>query len=1132
MCKGSCRNNWGGDNNAQEETGEIITNPATSTTLIVNNSDYKDLPKEDIVSAEIINDYSIVDFSSVESASIAKTKLDIAGADADSDTTFAIQDNDNQADYTDSEPSPESIISEETSEDASSEGTQPDATDVEAVPTEEVQAIQEQLPTKKVAVLDTGVNEIASESVNFTKDNDGDENGHGTKIAQTILDNSNGSASIVSVKVLGNDGQGDMSTIIKGWQYCIDSKVNVINMSFSAIDNGYMFAFKQMVRNCIDAGITVVCAAGNYNASALIYAPSDIEGVISVGTMNDDGTKAEDSNYGATYYEVADSTSEASAIVAGKYAFDYDFSQEVTNDTVVLDATAINASPTVPGKVKTEYDEETGKYHVTQTTYYNVSQEMYVHATSINATHWIFSEEDNGSVCNYIDKQFDKKYGVWFYFYNSEDAWNADQKLFDANTNVGFTASEISKKFSVQTTWGSEGWNGSYYIQAGLDYEPWNGGMWMKLTLWTSASLDRYWAYKASNGGTEHGAVEIGKMTINGYYTVGSWTDYNKHGNLYLWGVTKAVYGGQGYYASTVYYSSTVEVYYQYSNYVYFNANGGTGSMATQEVVHGTSFTTPSNGFSRAGYTFAGWNEKSDGTGTSWTDWIGKAWTWTYTNDITLYAQWRVNSYTIAYNANGGSGSMSTDTVNYGSNYRTKSNAFTRTNYRFKGWNERADGTGTDWTSYINNNWKWTYTRNVTLYAQWEAIAMTFVNYDTNGGAKGTDIVNPSGYTIIDDGVYTLQSQLGAQRYLHVTGGGQDNGSHISIWEGAGWSALDSCWQFERVGNTPYYYITNRNNGLAINIAGDGDAVTSQSYVTELWSQLDGTKDEYSDFLWYLKDAGNGYVWICNKKTNRVLDITDAKDANGTNVITWDNNGGTCQKWKLNALRVHTNAYGQRPLYSGSNVLINNVEPVRNGYVFTGWNTKADGTGTMYQKSLTSMQSPGKITYTGSDVTLYAQWAPLYENSTLDKVMTQYNNELSGDMQSNLLTQTVSQGIYDFYQTDGVTFSYKIGFSNPRTINANKKIDQPTVSRKVYAPGYEELKDYLGNDWTSQNLNKLFFGTTESVNTNVWLRDSRIWYGNQKAMNVFGQDGATYSANESDAIQSRPTYKIKFNTKK
>lgn len=87
---------------------------------------------------------------------------------------------------------------------------------------------------------------------------------------------------------------------------------------------------------------------------------------------------------------------------------------------------------------------------------------------------------------------------------------------------------------------------------------------------------------------------------------------------------------------------------------VTYNANGGAGSMDNSTVTYNQPFTTPQNAFTKEGYIFTGWNESADGTGTDWTDWIGKPWTWTYTKNITLYAQWTKSNFDITFHGNGG----------------------------------------------------------------------------------------------------------------------------------------------------------------------------------------------------------------------------------------------------------------------------------------------------------------------------------------------------------------------------------------------------------------------------------------------------------------------------------------------
>lgn len=86
--------------------------------------------------------------------------------------------------------------------------------------------------------------------------------------------------------------------------------------------------------------------------------------------------------------------------------------------------------------------------------------------------------------------------------------------------------------------------------------------------------------------------------------------------------------------------SQNVTLYAQWTSstvYVGFNGNGSTsGSMSAQTFTYGQSANLKSNLYSRTGYTFTGWNTKSNGSGTSYVDGA----MFTATKSTTLYAQW------------------------------------------------------------------------------------------------------------------------------------------------------------------------------------------------------------------------------------------------------------------------------------------------------------------------------------------------------------------------------------------------------------------------------------------------------------------------------------------------------------
>ena len=80
---------------------------------------------------------------------------------------------------------------------------------------------------------------------------------------------------------------------------------------------------------------------------------------------------------------------------------------------------------------------------------------------------------------------------------------------------------------------------------------------------------------------------------------------------------------------------------------VSYNGNGSTsGSVSSTSGYEGEKSTIASNGFTKTGYTFTGWNTASNGTGTSYTPGSEI----TFSSSITLYAQWQLNSYYLDLN--------------------------------------------------------------------------------------------------------------------------------------------------------------------------------------------------------------------------------------------------------------------------------------------------------------------------------------------------------------------------------------------------------------------------------------------------------------------------------------------------
>lgn len=269
---------------------------------------------------------------------------------------------------------------------------------------------------------------------------------------------------------------------------------------------------------------------------------------------------------------------------------------------------------------------------------------------------------------------------------------------------------------------------------------------------------------------------------------------------------------------------------------------------------------------------------------------------------------------------------------------------------------------------------------DIKLTARWIPLHST-LSYDAQGGSlgsvKSTD--NPNNYKIVDNGAYFIQSGLNTSRYLHQRTNGQlnlDNATDVLTWNGYSSDSKQTLWTFERYKNTPYYYIINNFNGKAMNLSGDGPDDLSGKPI-ELWKQYDANNEDNSDFLWYFKDTGDGYVNIYNKMTNKALDITNGEDADGVVLQQYAPNGTASQKFKLvNYSQVY---FPTREKYANNNIYINSATPVKKGCKFLGWSTSANGN-VVYQ--------PGDlydVNQDGGNVTLYAKWTTWKHTVTYDK---------------------------------------------------------------------------------------------------------------------------------------------------
>ncbi|PCJ51369.1 MAG: hypothetical protein COA79_26465, partial [Planctomycetota bacterium] len=219
---------------------------------------------------------------------------------------------------------------------------------------------------------------------------------------------------------------------------------------------------------------------------------------------------------------------------------------------------------------------------------------------------------------------------------------------------------------------------------------------------------------------------------------------------------------------------------------VTYNGNTNTGGSVPADAnnyLNGATVTILGNSGSLAktGYSFNGWNTTANGSGSSYA--ASSSLTMGSSN-VTLYAKWTaLPTYTVTYNGNTNiGGSVPTDANNYlnGATVTvlTNSGTLAKTGFTFNNWNTAANGSG---TSYASSSSLTMGSANVTLYAQWTALATYTIT--ASNGSNGT--ITPTGALIVITGsnkTFTMTPNAGYEvDTVTVDGGSAGNVSSYTF---------------------------------------------------------------------------------------------------------------------------------------------------------------------------------------------------------------------------------------------------------------------------------------------------------------------------------------------------------------
>ena len=364
--------------------------------------------------------------------------------------------------------------------------------------------------------------------------------------------------------------------------------------------------------------------------------------------------------------------------------------------------------------------------------------------------------------------------------------------------------------------------------------------------------------------------------------------------------------------------------------------------LCTAEKSKTCSVTSPS--IEKNGYEIIGWNTSNSATTSSWNVNTSKS----ISANSTYYPITKLNTYTVSYNANGGSGAPASQTKTTNNNLTLSSVKPTRVGYTFQGWGTSSSAT----TATYQPGGTYSDNKSITLYAVWK-INKVNIKFSTNSGTVQTSSTNASGK------IYKWK---------------QDSSGVVSRTAANGSTYSNPFFTLKYGSSTDRDGLPNYNNSKYLNITKTGhNAISGQEWKCLSGCTLSGkvfnqaTVYKASDFC----DASKGDCtvtlgvnWVASTYTI-TLDSQGATSSGTTKVYYQYNttktiNGTVCY--------YYTNSTLTNCLSNGYNI----TKPTKTNHTFSGYYTGTNGSGTNYVNS--SGTFINNVYKTTGNRTLYAKW--------------------------------------------------------------------------------------------------------------------------------------------------------------
>lgn len=198
-----------------------------------------------------------------------------------------------------------------------------------------------------------------------------------------------------------------------------------------------------------------------------------------------------------------------------------------------------------------------------------------------------------------------------------------------------------------------------------------------------------------------------------------------------------------------------------------YNANGGSNAPTSQIKKWGVDTTISSAIPVRSGYIFVGWATSASATSAVYS--AGAA--YKENKNITLYAVWKTDSYTVKFNANGGyfNSAVNTYTVKAGESFIVPEVAVSKNYHRFLGWSKNS----TDTSPLFVTGDVLTLNENVTLYAIWQPPTEIRADEKNHVTINGADEEQYFTFTPDETAYYRLRSTSIGNDIISIRGGGE-----------------------------------------------------------------------------------------------------------------------------------------------------------------------------------------------------------------------------------------------------------------------------------------------------------------------------------------------------------------------